>query len=196
MVVPRTRGQEHVVTRPPDRAGWFLLLSAACLLVTLVAPILADVLWLALAPAVAFLLFAVGPLRQRSHNFRIVANIGSTVLRLGCSGLLLSSALGAIVVASLGLEPAWIGRMTEVAALIFVVGLVLMGIALFASDKMPRWAASLFALGLPLGYTFDVLLARFAPPTTFLMGYGFVFGTALFVASLLRISRALQRDPG
>jgi uncharacterized protein YjbI with pentapeptide repeats len=85
----------------------------------------------------------------------------------------------------------WVGWATGVAGGVFLLGLAVLGIATVRANVLPRWAAVMFALGLPLGFPIALLIGNnyLAPP--YLPLAVFYAGLAIFAGGLFRLGYAL-----
>ena len=163
----------------------------------LVGPVFWDGLWLALAPAAAFLVVAASALHAdwRPRDGRI-GTVGSLVLAAAAAGLLALAVFGAAVTTELGMEPRWLASPEQLTGYALIAGTLMFGAAAFRTRRVPRWAAVAFAVSLPLGLGIDAAINAFPfGEMFFFAGYGFYVGLGLFALSLMRIGLATRATP-
>jgi hypothetical protein len=177
------------------RRGGFAAMSAGGLIaVALVGPRVLDGLWLALAPAAALVVLAARELHAawRPGDGRLGA-VASFVLATGAGSLLALMIIGAAATASRGVEPAWLAVADQIAGFVFLAGAALFGLAMARARTAPRWAAVLFAVGLPLGLGIDAATNLFPfGELFFFAGSGFYAGLGFFALSLIRLGFAVR----
>jgi hypothetical protein len=183
------------------RGGIAAMAAGALVAVALVGPAAWDGLWLALAPAAALLIMAARGLHAawRPRDGRLGA-VGALVLATGAGALLALAVIGAVATATQGLEPAWLAFPQEVAGYAFLAGAALFGAAALRTRTVPRWAAVVFAVSLPLGLGLDAATSLLPfGELLFFAGSGFYLGLGLFALSLVRLgvaARAGTRSTG
>jgi hypothetical protein len=168
--------------------------------VALVGPAAWDGLWLALVPAAALVILAARDLHAawRPRDGRLGA-VGSFVLATGAGVLLALMIIGSAATATLGVEPAWLALPEEVAGYAFIAGAALFGAAALRVRTVPRWAAVVFAVSVPLGLGLDTATSLFPfGELFFFAGFGFYLGLGLFALSLMRLGVAARAtdNPG
>jgi hypothetical protein len=170
------------------------MVAGGLVAVALVGPAAWDGLWLALAPAAALLILTARDLHAawRPRDGRLGA-AGALVLAIGAGALLALAAIGAAATASQGVEPAWLAFPEEVAGYALVAGALLFGAGAWRARRVPRWAAVLFAVSLPLGLGIDAATNLFPfGELFFFSGFGFYIGVGLFALSLMRLGVAAR----
>jgi hypothetical protein len=171
------------------RSGIAAVAAGGLVAVTLAGPAAWDDLWLALIPGAVLLILAARELHAawRPRDGRL-GTVGALVLMTGAGALLVLAVIGTAVTATLGLEPAWLALPQQVAGYLFLAGAALFGAAALRARTVPRWAAALFAVSLPLGLGVDAATNLFPfGELFFFAGFGFYIGLGLFALSLMRL---------
>ncbi len=147
-----------------------------------------------------FLLLVVALLglhaRQAGRSGRL-GRIAFVVAMIGAGALLVLFAVVGVAQAIFGFNPdesAAVGVLLLVIFIAFIVGIVLFGIATFRAAVLPRWAAVLFAFGLPAGLVIDLLTGAFFEEEA--TSWGFYIGPPAFAIGLLWLGYALWSGRG
>lgn len=172
------------------RACRAIVASGTLVLVALVGSRFVNWLWLALLPATV--LFALGTPRLR-HGQNPAAVRIAALLASSISLVLVALALaGMLLQRSLGMEPAWLTRSVTGSSWLFVLGVAAYGLVGAVTRSLPRGAAVILALSLPLGFGLDAAMTL--APGFFLHGAGYYLGVGLFALSLVRIGVGAGRQ--
>ena len=179
--------------------------AGSLILVALVGHVFVDALWLALVPAAALMVLAAGDLHALQGGRDGVLGVVGTLTLQGGAGLLLLSALaGAVAKAGLGMEPAWMITVNTWSAWVFLIGVILFGIAAVVARVLPRGSVLAFIASIPLGFALDTVAERMAGSagvtwialSELLAGVGVYLGLGVFALSLLRMGlRARRLEP-
>ena len=147
----------------------------------------------------AFLLLAValpGLHAQQAGRSGLMGRIGFVVTLIGAVAIAVLSAAVAVAENFFGFDPegsAVIGIVFLV-FLAFIVGLMLFGIATIRAGVLPRGAAWLLVLGLPLALVIDLLTGAFFEEEA--TPWGFYIGSLAFAVGLIWLGYAAWSGSG
>lgn len=167
------------------------LVSGGSILVALAGGLVADPFWLALLAAALFLIPAIRALKASYGPVRAPGALGGTILQGSSAALLILALLGTLTETRLGIEPRWLSILVMWSGIAFLMGAFLFGIGIFFTRVVPRQAAMMFALSLPLGLALDS--ATRSIPGFFLADAGFYLGMGLFALAIIRLGTARTR---
>ncbi len=126
-----------------------------------------------------------------------LGRLGLVLALIGAGALAALFAVVGVAEALFGFDPdesAALGAVLLALFIAFIVGTVLLGVATIRAGVLPRWAAVLFAFGLPAGLAIDLLTGAFFEEEA--TPWGFYIGPPAFAVGLLWLGYALWSGRG
>lgn len=189
MSVRTDRPAPAVDTRRRSTGGTVAIVAGLSVLAVVVGGVVIDPLWLALVPATA-LIFVMAGAVVAGEPARSGRAIGAVVLRIGSVALLATAAAGFVNATARGVEPAWLGTAATASGVTFAIGALVFGFGIARARLVPRGAARLFALAIPIGLAVDFAASGILPVPLFFAGAGVYVGLGLLAVSLLWLGNA------
>lgn len=147
----------------------------------------AGVEWLWWALVLAGALLAIGLIARPWFAEQGTARVLACAAAVFIGAALVVSAIGAVIMSQVGMEPGWLRAAVEFVAIGSALALVALGVVV-ARRGRPS-AGALLTASVPIGLAIDWGMANILPPGFFLAGAGYYVGMFLFGCSLIAIAR-------